>query len=131
MRRGISAASLDAASPGLRSGPSIMVDLLTVHAPSALDPTTIRADFPILRQRIHGRPLVYLDNAATTQKPQSVIDRLVRYYAEDNGNVHRGVHWLSERATDAYEEARDIVRRFLNAAEPREIVFVRGTTEAI
>jgi len=98
---------------------------------TALDVSAVRQDFPILRQRVHGKPLVYLDNAATTQKPQAVIDRLVRYYTEDNGNVHRGVHWLSERATDAYEEARDTVRRFLNAAESREIVFVRGTTEAI
>ena len=108
-----------------------MVDLLTVHAPSALDPTTIRADFPILRQRINGRPLVYLDNAATTQKPQSVIDRLVQYYVEENANVHRGVHTLSERATEAYERARETVRRFLNAAASQEIVFVRGTTEGI
>jgi len=98
---------------------------------TVLDVAAIRQDFPILAQRVHGKPLVYLDNAATTQKPQAVIDRLVRYYTEDNGNVHRGVHWLSERATDAYEEARDTVRRFLNAAESREIVFVRGTTEAI
>src|SRR5438128_11927819 len=97
----------------------------------SFDVWRLREDFPILQQRVHGKPLVYLDNAATTQKPQAVIDRLVRYYTEDNGNVHRGVHWLSERATDAYEEARDIVRRFLNAGESREIVFVRGTTEAI
>ena len=98
---------------------------------SALDVAAIRHDFPILRQRIHGKPLVYLDNAATTHKPQAVIDRLVRYYVEENANVHRGVHWLSERSTDAYEEARASVQRFLNAAESREIVFVRGTTEAI
>jgi cysteine desulfurase/selenocysteine lyase len=104
---------------------------ISVQRTTALDVVAVRQDFPILRQRVHGKPLVYLDNAATTQKPQAVIDRLVRYYSEDNGNVHRGVHWLSERATDAYEEARDIVRRFLNAAESREIVFVRGTTEAI
>jgi len=105
--------------------------VISAQRTTALDVAAIREDFPILRQRVHGKPLVYLDNAATTQKPQAVIDRLVRYYSEDNGNVHRGVHWLSERATDAYEEARDTVRRFLNAAESREIVFVRGTTEAI
>jgi cysteine desulfurase/selenocysteine lyase len=98
---------------------------------TALDVAAIRQDFPILRQRVHGKPLVYLDNAATTQKPQAVIDRLTRYYTEENGNVHRGVHWLSERATDAYEEARGTIRSFLNAADSQEIVFVRGTTEAI
>jgi cysteine desulfurase/selenocysteine lyase len=97
----------------------------------ALDVAALRQDFPILRQRIHGKPLVYFDNAATTQKPQAVIDRLVRYYSEENANVHRGVHTLSERATDAYEQARSVVQRFLHAAETREIVFVRGTTEAI
>ena len=96
-----------------------------------LDVDAVRADFPILRQRVHGKPLVYLDNAATTQKPQQVLDRLTRYYVEDNANVHRGVHLLSERATEAFEGARRSVSRFLNAADPREIVFVRGTTEAI
>ena len=92
---------------------------------------SIRAAFPILRRRVHGQPLVYLDNAATTQKPQVVIERVSRFYAEENANVHRGVHALSERATDAYETARQTVARFLHAADPREIVFVRGTTEAI
>ncbi len=96
-----------------------------------LDVTAIRDDFPILKRRVHGRPLVYLDNAATTQKPQAVIDRLVRYYAEENANIHRGVHLLSAEATDAYDAARERVRRFLNAAESREIIFVRGATEAI
>src|SRR3989442_5864650 len=108
-----------------------MVNVSAVHAASALDPATIRPDFPILRQRIHGRPLVYLDNAATTQKPQSVLDRLVQYYVEENANVHRGVHTLSERATEAYEGARETVRRYRSAAPSREIVFVRGTTEGI
>jgi len=97
----------------------------------ALDAAVIRQDFPLLRQRVRGKPLVYLDNAATTQKPQTVIDRVVRYYAEENANVHRGVHWLSERATDAYEDARAAAGRFLNAGDSREIVFVRGTTEAV
>ena len=91
----------------------------------------IRAEFPILRHRVRGKPLVYLDNAATTQKPQAVIDRISRFYAEENSNVHRGVHSLSERATDAYENARQTVARFLGADDAREIVFVRGTTEAI
>jgi len=98
---------------------------------AAWDGAAIRRDFPILRQRVHGKPLVYLDNAATTQKPQVVIDRVTQYYVEENANVHRGVHWLSVRATDSFEEARAIVGRFLNAREPREVVFVRGTTEAI
>ena len=95
------------------------------------DVERIRKDFPILSQEVHGRPLVYLDNAATTQKPHAVIEALETYYAADNANVHRGVHLLSERATQAYEAARSRIRRFLNAAEDREIVFVRGTTEAI
>ncbi len=96
-----------------------------------LDAERIRQDFPILKQRIHGKPLVYLDNAATSQKPRTVIDAISHYYLTDNSNVHRAAHVLSERATRAYEEARLKVQRFLNAAEPREIVFVRGTTEAI
>ncbi|HEY8210855.1 MAG TPA: cysteine desulfurase [Myxococcaceae bacterium] len=90
-----------------------------------------RQDFPILRQEIRGKPLVYLDSAATTQKPRQVIEAIGRYYETENANVHRGVHTLSERATASYEGARAKVRRFLNAADDREIVFVRGTTEAI
>jgi cysteine desulfurase/selenocysteine lyase len=97
----------------------------------ALDVEKIRQDFPILQQRINGRPLAYLDNAATTQKPRAVIDALQHYYARDNANIHRGVHELSVRATEGYERARTIVQRFLNAADPREIIFTRGTTEAI
>ena len=103
----------------------------TTPAKPGLDVTSIRADFPILRRRVHGTPLVYLDNAATTQKPQAVIDRLARYYREENANIHRGVHVLSVEATDAYDAARERVRQFVNAAEAREIVFVRGATEAI
>jgi cysteine desulfurase/selenocysteine lyase len=91
----------------------------------------VRADFPALDQLVHGRPLVYLDNAATSQKPRAVIDALRRYYESDNANVHRGVHTLSERATEAYEGARDEVRAFLNAASVREIVFTRNATESI
>jgi cysteine desulfurase / selenocysteine lyase len=91
----------------------------------------IRKDFPALHQEVHGHPLVYLDNAATSQKPHVVIEALRAYYSADNANVHRGVHLLSERATEAYEGARARIQRFLNAAHTREIVFVRGTTEAI
>lgn len=91
----------------------------------------VRADFPILHQQVNGKPLVYLDNAATAQKPRSVIDALVHYYERDNSNVHRGLHALSMRATDAYEGARSRVARFINAADPAEIIFTRGTTESI
>ena len=97
----------------------------------AFDVARLREDFPILHRSVHGKPLVYLDNAATSQKPQCVIDSEARYYAELNANIHRGVHALSQQATDAYEAARDTVRRFINAARREEIVFVRGTTEAI
>ena len=91
----------------------------------------IRADFPILSRKVHGKPLVYLDNAATTQKPQPVIDAMIRYYTAENSNIHRGVHTLSEQATESYEASRATVQRFLNAAESKEIVFVRGATEGI
>ncbi len=98
---------------------------------TSLDIAAIRKDFPILDQQIHGRPLVYLDNAATSQKPRCVIDAIAHYYLSDNANIHRGVHQLSERATRSYEDARVKVQRFLNARHAREIVFVRGATEAI
>ena len=107
-----------------------MMPTATVAQPT-LDVNAIRRDFPILQRYVHGKPLVYLDNAATTQKPQAVIDRLVRYYSEENANIHRGVHALSVQATDGYDAARERVRQFLNAADAREIVFVRGATEAI
>jgi cysteine desulfurase / selenocysteine lyase len=94
-------------------------------------PEKIREDFPALRLTVHGKPLVYLDNAATTQKPQVVIDALTRYYTEENSNVHRGVHFLSQVATQAYDGGRTRVRRFLNAAHDHEIVFTRGTTDGI
>lgn len=97
----------------------------------AFDVWKVRADFPILQQMIHGKPLAYLDNAASTQKPRAVIDAIRRYYETDNANVHRGVHLLSERATQEYEAARAKVRQFLNAAHAREIIFVRGATEGI
>ncbi len=99
---------------------------------TAYDFERIRRDFPILHRTIRGgKKLIYLDNAATTQKPQVMIDRLVRYYTEENSNVHRGVHYLSEVATAAYESARTTVKRFLNARDEKEIVFTRGTTESI
>jgi cysteine desulfurase/selenocysteine lyase len=104
-----------------------------VHAaplPPALEAARLRGDFPILDQQVHGRPLVYLDNAATTQKPRAVIDAISRYYERDNANVHRGVHALSERATRAFEGARATVARFLSA-DAREVIFVRGATEAV
>src|SRR2546427_780079 len=95
------------------------------------DVERVREDFPILKQKVHGKPLVYLDNAATSQKPVTVIEAEERFYREYNSNIHRGVHQLSERATKAYEDARVKIQHFLNAGEARELVFVRGTTEAI
>ena len=97
----------------------------------AFDVEKIRRDFPILKMKVQGHPLVYLDNAATSQKPQSVIDALVRYYEGENANIHRGVHYLSQIATEAFEQARETVRAFVNAARASEIIFTRGTTEAI
>jgi cysteine desulfurase/selenocysteine lyase len=91
----------------------------------------VRDEFPALHQEVHGRPLVYLDNGATTQKPRAVIQALAHYYEHDNANVHRGVHALSERATEAYEGARERVARFINAYDRGEVVFTRGTTESI
>jgi cysteine desulfurase/selenocysteine lyase len=108
-----------------------------VHRPvshsagAGFDVERVRADFPILSEHVHGRPLVYLDNAATSQKPEAVIQAIARYYRYDNANIHRGVHLLSQRATDAYEATRESVRLFIRAGIASEIVFVRGTTEAI
>ena len=98
---------------------------------TGFDVEKIRSDFPILGERVHGRPLVYLDNAATSQKPQVVIEAIAHYYRHDNANIHRGVHLLSQRATDEFEAVRVAVQSFLNAREHREIVFVRGATEGI
>ncbi|MCE9552980.1 MAG: cysteine desulfurase [Planctomycetes bacterium] len=95
------------------------------------DVPTIRRDFPVLHQEIHGKPLAWLDNAATTQKPQSVIDAISNFYSHDNSNIHRGAHTLAARATDAYEQARQKVQTFLGASSAKEIIFVRGTTEGI
>ncbi len=103
---------------------------LIVHR-SSFDVERIREDFPILHKQANGKTLVYLDNAATTQKPQAVIDRIVRYYSQENSNVHRGVHYLSEIATIEFENARGVVQRFINARDIKEIVFTRGTTESI
>jgi cysteine desulfurase/selenocysteine lyase len=100
-------------------------------APEKFDVARVRQDFPILSQKIHGKPLVYFDNGATSQKPQCVIDAIDHYYRAENSNIHRGVHQLSERATAAYEAARGKLRGFINAPSDREIIFVRGTTEAI
>ena len=91
----------------------------------------IRRDFPILQSFVYGKPLIYLDNAATTQKPQVVIDAISEYYRNGNANVHRGLHYLSEHATHAYEFTRERIARFLGLSNPKEIVFVRGATEAI
>jgi cysteine desulfurase/selenocysteine lyase len=98
---------------------------------AAFDAERVRRDFPILHQKVNGKPLVYLDNAATSQKPESVLRALDKYYREYNSNVHRGVHYLSERATQAYEQGRGAAQHLINAADPSEIIFVRGTTEAI
>jgi len=98
---------------------------------SGYDVFRIRQDFPILGLKVHGKPLIYLDNAATSQKPQVVIDAITSYYSASNANIHRGVHALSELATQSYENARTKVQRFLNAGDPSEIIFVRGTTEGI
>jgi len=107
-----------AAAPGLAAAPAF-----DVHA--------VRRDFPTLRERVNGHQLVWLDNAATTHKPQAVIDRITQFYARENSNIHRGAHAMAARATDAYEAARESVRRFLNSPEVEEVVFVRGATEAI
>ena len=104
---------------------------VTASEPAVLDVDRIRGQFPLLAQTVRGKPLAYLDNAATTQKPRPVLDTLARYYAAGNANIHRGVHALSEDATEAYEGARGKVAAFLNAAEPAEIVFTRNATEGI
>ncbi len=114
----------------MEAGRSV-TSLPQVSRASDLDVTSIRADFPILAQRIRGKPLAYLDNAATSQKPESVIEAVSRYYRSENANIHRGVYYLSEQSTAAYEAARVKLQKFLNAPDPHEIVFVRGTTEAV
>jgi cysteine desulfurase/selenocysteine lyase len=101
------------------------------HGAADFDVERVRQHFPILREKVYGKPLVYLDSAATSQKPQGVIDAMSRFLLKENANVHRGVHYLAERATEAYEGARAKARGFLNAKHAHEIIFVRGTTEAI
>src|SRR3954462_7257864 len=96
-----------------------------------IDWAKLRADFPILDQQVHGHPLVYFDNAASSQKPRAVIDALRHYYERDNANVHRGIHELSNRATAGFEAARHRVAKFINAKTDEEIIFTRGTTEGI
>src|SRR5579872_4997476 len=116
-----------------------MTTATTVHAPypraatelDSLDVQRLREDFPILKQTVHGKPLVYLDNANTSQKPLAVLDALDRYYREYNSNIHRATHLLSEKATRAYEDARARIARFINAGSAHEIVYVRGCTEGI
>jgi cysteine desulfurase/selenocysteine lyase len=98
---------------------------------TGFDVEAIRRDFPILHQQVNGKPLVYLDNAASSQHPRSVIEAISAYYERDHANVHRGVHALSQRATDAFEGAREVIRRFINAADTKEIIYTRGTTEAV
>ena len=123
-----SAGAIPQVAPGV-GPPELLADLgLSSYS---FDVEAIRRDFPILRETVNGRPLIWLDNGATTQKPQSVIDRISYFYEHENSNVHRAAHELAARATDAYESAREKTRRFLNAGATREIVFVRGATEAI
>ena len=105
--------------------------VLHARSPSVMDVERVRADFPILQIKVGGKPLVYFDNAASSQMPQPVIDRLVRYQTTQHANIHRGVHYLSETATAEYEEARRKLQRFINAREEREVIFTSGTTEAI
>ena len=116
-------------APSYEFRPEVVPNLPS--APRPFDANGVKGDFPILQERVHGRPLVWLDNAATTQKPQAVIDRLSYFYAHENSNVHRAAHSLAARATDAYEAARERVSRFIKAPSAKEIVWVRGTTEAI
>ena len=118
-------ASVNALNPAVPQG------AVTSSAHPPFDANLVRKDFPILREQVNGRPLIWLDNAATTQKPQVVIDRLAYFYQHENSNIHRAAHALAARATDAYEEARETVRRFINAPSVNNVVFVRGTTEAI
>jgi len=98
---------------------------------AGLDIEAIRADFPILKETVHGKPLIYLDNAATSQKPRVVLEAMTDYYERTNSNIHRGVHTLSQRATETYEDARAKIQHFIGARESREVIFVRGATEAI
>jgi len=111
---------------------SLAIDIKkNLSSMTEFDVAKIREDFPILKQVVHGKPLIYLDNAATSQKPQIVIDAMTQYYEHENSNIHRGVHFLSAQATQAYESARTRIQKFINAGSEKEIIFVRGTTEAL
>ena len=112
------------------NSPALARERQTARAPG-LDLPRLRADFPILRLMVNGKPLAYLDNAASSQMPQQVLDRLIRYQTQEHSNIHRAVHYLSETATAAYEEARRKIQRFINAREEREVIYTRGTTDAI
>src|SRR6058998_3396185 len=110
----------------------MMIETATLAAPKkAIDWEALRSDFPVLHQKVHGHPLIYFDNAATSQKPRAVLDALRRYYERDNANVHRGIHELSNRATASFEAARARAAKFINARSADEIIFTRGTTEGI
>ena len=121
------------AMPPMPAGSAFSPDLIPYLGAGrrVFEAEAVRRDFPILQQSVNGRPLVWLDNAATTQKPQSVIDRIARFYAEENSNIHRAAHALAARATDAYEASREKVKTFLNASSVKDIIFVRGTTEGV
>src|SRR5262249_6427109 len=121
------------AEPNYPTSTSLFSSTPSVLPPTRgqFDPYAIKREFPILDQQVNGKQLVWLDNPATTQKPRAVIDRLSKCYERENSNIHRAAHTLAARATDAYETARETVRRFLNAGSNKEIVFVRGTTEGI
>jgi cysteine desulfurase/selenocysteine lyase len=122
------------AAPKAAEEPHGYAPQLVAHAPTsrgAFDPHAVKRDFPILQQEVHGKPLIWLDNAATTQKPRAVIDRLTHFYEYENSNIHRAAHALAARSTDAYEAAREKARRFLKAPSVKDIIFVRGATEAI
>src|SRR5689334_9601928 len=108
-----------------------MIAEATEEPPTRMDWGALRPDFPILDQKVHAQPLIYFDNAATTQKPRAVLDALRNYYEKDNANVHRGIHELSNRATTAFEAARARAAKFINAQSSDEIIFTRGTTEGI
>jgi cysteine desulfurase/selenocysteine lyase len=120
---------IDAARPGPTPGSAVPQASASAHPP--FDVNAVRRDFPLLQERVNGRQIVWFDNAATTQKPKAVIDRLSHFYAHENSNIHRAAHALAARATDAYEGARETVRRFIGAGSTEEIIFVRGTTEGI
>jgi cysteine desulfurase/selenocysteine lyase len=125
------ASVIDVTALSFQHRPDVGIPAGGITGVRPFDPYAIKRDFPILQQQVNGRPLVWLDNGATTQKPRSVIDRVSYYYANENSNIHRGAHTLAARSTDAYEAARGKVRAFINAPSPESIIFVRGTTEGI